>query len=109
MFSFSQEQVQNYDFKGGAGGPSDSKRDSIKTAKKVVEQPSPKFELEEDSSDSQNKPKEVLELTPSRKSARTAGKTFKYISMLLLSNLNVSTCCFKKYFVSCLQNKKQVH
>ncbi|XP_071901901.1 uncharacterized protein [Coffea arabica] len=65
------EQVQNYDFKGGAGGPSDSKRDSIKTAKKVVEQPSPKFELEEDSSDSQNKPKEVLELTPSRKSART--------------------------------------
>ncbi|XP_027168244.1 DNA-binding protein RHL1 isoform X2 [Coffea eugenioides] len=96
------EQVQNYDFKGGAGGPSDSKRDSIKTAKKVVEQPSPKFELEEDSSDSQhkpkevleltpsrksartdssdsqNKPKEVLELTPSRKSARTAGKTFKF-------------------------------
>lgn len=72
------EQVQNYDFKGGAGGPSDTKRDSIKTAKKVVEQPSPKFELEEDSSDSQNKSKEFLELTPSRKSARTAGKTFKF-------------------------------
>lgn len=72
------EQVENYDFKGGAGGTNDRKPDSIKTAKKVVEQQSPKLELEEDSSDSQNKSREFLELTPSRKSARTAGKTFKF-------------------------------
>lgn len=67
------------DFKGGAGGTSDRKQVSTKTAKKVVEQQSPKHELKEDSPDSENNSKEFAELTPSRKSARTAGKTFKYI------------------------------
>ncbi|KAL3512422.1 hypothetical protein ACH5RR_025139 [Cinchona calisaya] len=72
------EQVVQYDFKGGAGGTSDRKPDNIRTTKKVVEQKSPKHELEDDSSGSQNNSKEFIELTPSRKSARTAGKTFKF-------------------------------
>lgn len=46
---------------------------------KSLEQESPKVYLEDDLTDSPNDYKELAEVTPTRQSARTAGKTFKYL------------------------------
>ncbi|XP_022889955.1 DNA-binding protein RHL1 isoform X7 [Olea europaea var. sylvestris] len=72
------EQHAEYDFKGGAGAPCDGRRGFIKSAMKCVEQDSPQDSLEDDLTDSQNNVKESIEVTPTRHSARTAGKTFKF-------------------------------
>lgn len=72
------EQHAEYDFKGGAGAPCDGRQGFIKSAMKCVKQDSPKDSLEDDLTDSQNNGKESIEVTPTRHSARTAGKTFKF-------------------------------
>lgn len=43
-----------------------------------LEPDSPKVDLEDDSTESPKDVKKLAEVTPSRHSARTAGKTFKY-------------------------------
>ncbi|KAM7475260.1 hypothetical protein LguiB_022503 [Lonicera macranthoides] len=65
-------------FKGGAGGTCERKQPVTKATMKCVEQESPKRELEDDISDSQNDLKDTIEVTPTRHSARTAGKRFKF-------------------------------
>ncbi|KAK2977318.1 hypothetical protein RJ640_004061, partial [Escallonia rubra] len=69
-------QETEYDFKGGAGATCVRKQGVDKPAMKCVEQQSPKYELEDDLSDSQNYLKELTEVTPTRHSVRTAGKKF---------------------------------
>lgn len=83
---WTQEQHAEYDFKGGAGAPCDGRRGFIKSAMKCVEQDSPQDSLEDDLTDSQNNVKESIEVTPTRHSARTAGKTFKYFLFLFLQD-----------------------
>ncbi|KAF8398697.1 hypothetical protein HHK36_014554 [Tetracentron sinense] len=78
-----ERQHVEYDFKGGAGATSEEKQSVNKHVKENVEQHSPKAESEDDISEHSgpltgNNLKDLLELTPSRHSARTAGKTFKY-------------------------------
>uniref|UniRef100_A0A5B7CAR4 Putative DNA-binding protein RHL1 n=1 Tax=Davidia involucrata TaxID=16924 RepID=A0A5B7CAR4_DAVIN len=70
-------QHAEFDFKGGAGATSEQKQGVNRTATKGVEQKSPKTEIE-DLSDGQNNVKDVIEVTPTRHSERTAGKTFKF-------------------------------
>ncbi|KAL2555277.1 DNA-binding protein RHL1 [Forsythia ovata] len=72
------EQHAEYDFKGGAGAPCDGRPGFRKSAIKCVEQESPQDELEDDLTVSQNNVKESIEVTPTRHSARTAGKMFKF-------------------------------
>ncbi|KAL2539677.1 DNA-binding protein RHL1 [Abeliophyllum distichum] len=72
------EQHAEYDFKGGAGAPCDGRQGFRKSAIKCVEQESPQDELEDDLTLSQNNVKESMEVTPTRHSARTAGKSFKF-------------------------------
>ncbi|KAG8378610.1 hypothetical protein BUALT_Bualt07G0003400 [Buddleja alternifolia] len=76
------EKHAEYDFKGGVGATSDKKQVSGRSAVKCLEQESPKIDLEDDLADSQNDYKELAEVTPTRQSARTAGKTFKYFLSL---------------------------
>ncbi|CAI9113344.1 OLC1v1013930C2 [Oldenlandia corymbosa var. corymbosa] len=71
-----EPQVE-YDFKGGAGG-SERKTNDLKAAKRPLPESSPVNELEDDSTDSENKPNEVVEVTPSRRSTRTAGRMKRY-------------------------------
>lgn len=74
--SCSQENME-CDFKGGAGATCDKKPVASKPITEHGEVQSPKCELKEDSSDSKNNSKVFTELTPTRHSARMAGKTFK--------------------------------
>ncbi|KAL0356427.1 UNVERIFIED_CONTAM: DNA-binding protein RHL1 [Sesamum radiatum] len=72
------EKHVEYDFKGGAGATRDGKLDSGKFATKCLEQESPEVCLDDDFTDSPNDYKELAEVTPTRQSARTAGRTFKH-------------------------------
>ncbi|KAE9467036.1 hypothetical protein C3L33_01054, partial [Rhododendron williamsianum] len=74
---------EGYDFKGGAGAPSETKQGVKKAGLKYAEQESPKTDLEDDFSDSQNNFEDFTEVTPVRHSERTAGKRFKYLPCLL--------------------------
>lgn len=80
--SWLQEQIE-YDFKGGAGGTYEKKSTTSKPRVKLGEEQSPKLELQDDSSESLNNSEELAEVTPTRHSARMAGKAFKYIMFLL--------------------------
>lgn len=73
----SQEQRTEYDFKGGAGGTCERKQSVKKPGVEYVECPSPKADLVDDLSDSQNELKDPTEATPTRHSARTARKSYK--------------------------------
>ncbi|CAN4087874.1 unnamed protein product [Withania somnifera] len=68
------------DFKGGAGGGGTGiqKRRISECGVKHVEQQSPEHEQEELLSESQNNSKDFMELTPSRRSARAAGKKINF-------------------------------
>ncbi|XP_059289472.1 DNA-binding protein RHL1-like isoform X2 [Lycium ferocissimum] len=72
-----QEKLE-CDFKGGAGATCVQKRSISECGVKHMEQQSPEHEQEENFSESQNDSKEVIELTPSRRSARAAGKKFNF-------------------------------
>ncbi|XP_016476550.1 DNA-binding protein RHL1 isoform X3 [Nicotiana tabacum] len=73
-----QEKLE-CDFKGGAGATSVKKRSSSECEVKHVEQLSPEHEQEENLSESQNDSKELVELTPTRRSARAAaGKKINF-------------------------------
>ncbi|XP_060204314.1 DNA-binding protein RHL1-like isoform X2 [Lycium barbarum] len=72
-----QEKLE-CDFKGGAGAACVQKRSISECGVKHMEQESPEHEQEENFSESQNDSKEVIELTPSRRSARAAGKKFNF-------------------------------
>ncbi|XP_009778064.1 DNA-binding protein RHL1 isoform X3 [Nicotiana tabacum] len=72
-----QEKLE-CDFKGGAGATSVKKRSSGECEVKHVEQLSPEHEQEENISESQNDSKELVELTPTRRSARAAGKKINF-------------------------------
>ncbi|KAI3454292.1 hypothetical protein Pfo_010955 [Paulownia fortunei] len=67
-----------YDFKGGVGATCNGKQGSGKFAMKCLERESPKVYLEDDLTDSPSDYKELAEVTPTRQSARTAGKTFNF-------------------------------
>ncbi|CAK9185576.1 unnamed protein product [Ilex paraguariensis] len=69
---------EGYDFKGGAGATCERKQGFSKPGMTCTEPESPKTESEDDLSDSQNKLKDLTEVTPTRHSARTAGKTFNF-------------------------------
>ncbi|KAJ8536649.1 hypothetical protein K7X08_035050 [Anisodus acutangulus] len=73
-----QQEKLECDFKGGAGATCAQKRSISECGVKHVEQQSPEYEQEENLSESQNDSKEVVELTPSRRSARAAGKKFNF-------------------------------
>ncbi|KAM3381414.1 DNA-binding protein RHL1 isoform X4 [Capsicum galapagoense] len=72
-----QEKLE-CDFKGGAGATCVQKRSISECRDKHVEEQSPEHEQEELLSESQNDSKEFMELTPSRRSARAAGKKFNF-------------------------------
>ncbi|KAL7138732.1 hypothetical protein ABFS83_09G002600 [Erythranthe nasuta] len=72
------EKITGYDFKGGVGATSDGKQGSEKSAMKSVERALPKVYLEEDISDSPHDYEKLTEVTPTRQSTRTAGKTFNF-------------------------------
>ncbi|KAI5673904.1 hypothetical protein M9H77_14268 [Catharanthus roseus] len=74
---FNMEQIE-YDFKGGAGGTYEKKSTTSKPRVKLGEEQSPKLELQDDSSESLNNSEELAEVTPTRHSARMAGKAFKF-------------------------------
>lgn len=78
-----QAHDEGYDFKGGAGAPSETKQGVEKVGLNYAEQESPKTDLEDDFSDCQNNFDDLTEVTPVRHSARTAGKRFKYLPCLL--------------------------
>ncbi|KAH6809356.1 hypothetical protein C2S51_027139 [Perilla frutescens var. frutescens] len=76
-----KEKHVECDFKGGVGAPTDSKQGSGKSSMKSLEREPSKVNLEDgyhDLTDSPNDYKELVEVTPTRHSARTAGKTFKF-------------------------------
>ncbi|XP_050218432.1 DNA-binding protein RHL1 isoform X2 [Mercurialis annua] len=75
-----QGQQDVYDFKGGAGASAVvsatvNKQVVHRSGKKYVEEESPETELEDNSSDDKNDPKETK---PVRHSERTSTKTFKF-------------------------------
>ncbi|XP_073145107.1 DNA-binding protein RHL1 [Henckelia pumila] len=72
------EKQAEYDFKGGIGATCDSKVVSGKCAMQFLEPESPKVDLEDDSMESPTDVKKLVEVTPSRHSARTAGKKFNF-------------------------------
>ncbi|XP_055826532.1 DNA-binding protein RHL1 isoform X1 [Solanum dulcamara] len=74
-----QEKLQ-CDFKGGAGAGATcvQKRSISECGVKHAEQQSPEHEQEELLSESQNDSKEFMELTPTRRSTRAAGKKFNF-------------------------------
>ncbi|XP_042018317.1 DNA-binding protein RHL1-like isoform X1 [Salvia splendens] len=72
------EKHEKVDFKGGVGVTSDCKQGSVKLAKKILEREPEKDYLEDELTDSPDDYRELTELTPTRQSARTAGKTFKF-------------------------------
>ncbi|XP_058228176.1 DNA-binding protein RHL1 isoform X2 [Rhododendron vialii] len=74
----SEARDEGYDFKGGAGAPSETKQGFKKAGLKYAEQESPKTDLEDDFSDSQNNFEDFTEVTPVRHSERTAGKRFNF-------------------------------
>lgn len=82
-----QEKYTSYDFKGGVGATSDSKQGSGKSALKSIERESPKDYLEDELTDSPHDYEELMEVTPTRQSTRTAGKTFKYFLCFPLSDV----------------------
>ncbi|KAL1541932.1 DNA-binding protein RHL1-like [Salvia divinorum] len=73
-----QEKHEKVDFKGGVGVTSDCKQGSAKPAMKSLERKPEKDYLEDELTDSPDDYKELAEMTPTRHSARTAGKTFKF-------------------------------
>lgn len=73
-----QQEKLECDFKGGAGATCVQKRSTSECGVKHVEQQSPEHEQEELLSESQNDSKEFIELTPSRRSARAAGKKINF-------------------------------
>lgn len=79
MICWFQAHDAGYDFKGGAGAPSETKQRVSKVGLNYVEQESPKTDLEDDLSDSQNNFEDLTEVTPVRHSERTAGKRFEYL------------------------------
>ncbi|KAK4428190.1 DNA-binding protein RHL1 [Sesamum alatum] len=72
------EKHVEYDFKGGVGATRDSKLGSGKSASKCLEPESPEVCVDNDFTDSPNDYKELAEVTPTRQSARTAGRTFNF-------------------------------
>ncbi|XP_075492754.1 DNA-binding protein RHL1-like [Primulina tabacum] len=72
------EKPAEYDFKGGIGARCDGKSVSGKSAMQFLEPESPKVDVEDDSIESPTDVKKLMEVTPSRHSARTAGKTFNF-------------------------------
>lgn len=73
-----QGQLIEYDFKGGAGAVSTNQPGLHKIGMGLVEEQSPKVEVEVDLSDGENILKDLTKVTPVRHSERTAGRTFKY-------------------------------
>lgn len=69
-----------YDFKGGAGVESVNKQDTPRTEIKQVEIESLDNESGDALSDDDNDLTAKMEVTPTRHSARNAGKRFKYNS-----------------------------
>ncbi|XP_051123324.1 DNA-binding protein RHL1 isoform X2 [Andrographis paniculata] len=72
------EKNEGYDFKGGVGSRCDGKQGFGRLAKKCMEQVSRGVSSEDNSIDNSSSCKENVELTPTRRSARTSGKTFKH-------------------------------
>ncbi|XP_052181179.1 DNA-binding protein RHL1-like isoform X2 [Diospyros lotus] len=66
-----------YDFKGGAGATSEMQQQVNKSRQKL-DQDSPKTDVENDTSSSQNNLEDLPEVTPVRHSERTAGKRFNF-------------------------------
>lgn len=76
---YTQENHTEYDFKAGVGAMCGDKQGSGKFAAKSLEKEPPKVDTDDDITDSPNDYKELAEVTPIRQSARTVGKTFKYL------------------------------
>lgn len=72
------EKHIGYDFKGGIGATCDSKAVSGKSAMQFLEPESPKVDLKDHLIESPTDVKKLVEVTPSRHSARTAGKKFNF-------------------------------
>lgn len=73
-----QGQPMDFDFKGGVGLASVKEKGVPRTEVKYQETQSPEPESEDDFSDDTKNLKDKMEVTPTRHSARTAGKNFKY-------------------------------
>ncbi|XP_057804120.1 DNA-binding protein RHL1 [Salvia miltiorrhiza] len=73
-----KENHAEVDFKGGVGVTSDCKQSSGKPAMKSLERESEKVYLEDELTDGPNDYKELDEMTPTRHSATTAGKMFRF-------------------------------
>ncbi|GLT60687.1 hypothetical protein SLA2020_334430 [Shorea laevis] len=71
-------QPMDFDFKGGAGLASVKEKGVPRTEVKYQETQSPEPESEDDFSDDAKNLKDKMEVTPTRHSARTAGKNFKF-------------------------------
>ncbi|CAH1446467.1 unnamed protein product [Lactuca virosa] len=74
-------QQKEYDFKGGAGSTSERIQGvtpSRVTQVKVKHQETPVHKLEEEFSDSENDLQDLSQKTPTRHSARTSGKNYKF-------------------------------
>ncbi|CAH9088436.1 unnamed protein product [Cuscuta europaea] len=71
-------QNMEHNFKGGAGAACDGKQRIIKAGTRFVEQESPKLEDEDDITEDQSCAKEYMDITPTRYSARTVGKSFNF-------------------------------
>ncbi|PIN11659.1 hypothetical protein CDL12_15738 [Handroanthus impetiginosus] len=72
------EKHAEADFKGGVGATCDAKQGPGKSVTKCIDRESPKVSVEDDLTDSPDDYKELAEVTPTRQSARTAGKTYKF-------------------------------
>lgn len=73
-----QEHLDDCDFRGGAGSTTENKSGVTNQVQKFEKDQSPVTDLENDSSKSENNVAELLKQTPTRQSARTSGKSYKY-------------------------------
>ncbi|OMO77983.1 DNA-binding protein RHL1 isoform 1 [Corchorus olitorius] len=76
-----EAQQMEYDFKGGAGMASANNQSISRTEVKHVEVDSLDTESADDISDDEKNFKAKMEVTPTRHSARNAGKRFKYAEL----------------------------
>ncbi|CAH9147121.1 unnamed protein product [Cuscuta epithymum] len=85
-------QNMEHNFKGGAGAAWDGKQRIIKSGTRFVEHESPKLEDEDedDTTEDQSCAKEHIDITPTRHSARTVGKTFNFADVSSEDNFTVN-------------------
>lgn len=76
-FIWLQGQLNEHDFQGGAGSPSERVQGVNQSEVTDVKHQSPAHKQESEFSDSESDPKEVIQTTATRHSTRTSGKSYK--------------------------------